>query len=229
MGLLLTLDDIVGEEVARVGAEEGAAAACSDTSAGKLRVFDLHCDTLDRLAFHGDPTVPGGFAAHDARDPGRAAWPRSPTTTRTSRSRARPASPGASASRRSSPTQVRGDAAWALFERVHGVLAARAGPLPDKLAQARTHGRGRRGARRGRDRGPCSPWRARRSWRTTAAAESAPRRARGGGRAHGHAHVERAQRARQRQRHGRRADRASAASLRARAGAARASSWTCRT
>ena len=47
MGLLLTLDDIVGEEVARVGAEEGAAAACSDTSAGKLRVFDLHCDTLD--------------------------------------------------------------------------------------------------------------------------------------------------------------------------------------
>ncbi len=31
-----------------------------------VSVFDLHCDTLDRLEFYGDFSVPGGYAAHDA-------------------------------------------------------------------------------------------------------------------------------------------------------------------
>lgn len=35
----------------------------------RLKVFDLHCDTLDRLALSGDPTVPGGFYEHDAGIP----------------------------------------------------------------------------------------------------------------------------------------------------------------
>lgn len=34
-----------------------------------LTVFDLHCDTLDRLVFSGDPSVPGGFYEHDNRIP----------------------------------------------------------------------------------------------------------------------------------------------------------------
>lgn len=35
----------------------------------KRSVFDLHCDTLDRLALSGDPSVPGGFYEHDAGVP----------------------------------------------------------------------------------------------------------------------------------------------------------------
>ena len=31
-----------------------------------VSVFDLHCDTLDRLEFYGDFSVPDGYAAHDA-------------------------------------------------------------------------------------------------------------------------------------------------------------------
>ncbi len=31
-----------------------------------VSVFDLHCDTLDRLEFYGDFSMPGGYAAHDA-------------------------------------------------------------------------------------------------------------------------------------------------------------------
>ena len=137
MGLLLTLDDIVGEEVARVGAEEGAAAACSDTSAGKLRVFDLHCDTLDRIAFHGDPTAPGGFAEHDAGVPaGRMA---SLADNDAHVSLARTAGfAWCQCFAAFVPDAVRGDAAWVLFERVHGVLARELDRCPDKLVQARS-------------------------------------------------------------------------------------------
>lgn len=34
-----------------------------------ITVFDLHCDTLDRLVFSADPNVPGGFYEHDAGVP----------------------------------------------------------------------------------------------------------------------------------------------------------------
>ena len=34
-----------------------------------ITVFDLHCDTLDRLVFSADPSVPGGFYEHDAGVP----------------------------------------------------------------------------------------------------------------------------------------------------------------
>ena len=66
MGLFMTLEEASAEEAAllRVGALPEAAQR--EKAEGRLRVFDLHCDTLDRLAFHGDPTVPGGFAEHDA-------------------------------------------------------------------------------------------------------------------------------------------------------------------
>ena len=132
MGLLLTLDDIVGEEVARVGAEEGAAAACSDTSAGKLRVFDLHCDTLDRIAFHGDPTAPGGFAEHDAGVPAE------PHGLARRQRRARlacahgAASRGASASRRSFPTPCGATRPGRCSSACDGVLARELDRCPDK-------------------------------------------------------------------------------------------------
>lgn len=35
----------------------------------RTAVFDLHCDTLDRLALSGDPSAPGGFYEHDRRVP----------------------------------------------------------------------------------------------------------------------------------------------------------------
>ena len=40
-----------------------------DDAITKQRVFDLHCDTLDRLVLSADPAVPGGFFEHDAEVP----------------------------------------------------------------------------------------------------------------------------------------------------------------
>ena len=62
MGLFMTLEGLTEEDAVRLASEEAV-------PADRLRVFDLHCDTLDRLAFHGDASVPGGFAAHDALIP----------------------------------------------------------------------------------------------------------------------------------------------------------------
>ena len=56
MGLFMTLEGLTEEDAVRLASEEAV-------PADRLRVFDLHCDTLDRLAFHGDASVPGGFAA----------------------------------------------------------------------------------------------------------------------------------------------------------------------
>ena len=55
MGLFMTLEGLTEEDAVRLASEEAV-------PADRLRVFDLHCDTLDRLAFHGDASVPGGFA-----------------------------------------------------------------------------------------------------------------------------------------------------------------------
>lgn len=83
----------------------------------KLKVFDLHCDTLDRLALSGDPTVPGGFYEHDAGVP------------RDRMSRLDDNDAHISLARMARfdwcqcfavyvPDELRGDAAWSLFERV---------------------------------------------------------------------------------------------------------------
>ena len=53
MGLFMTLEGLTEEDAVRLASEEAV-------PADRLRVFDLHCDTLDRLAFHGDASVPGG-------------------------------------------------------------------------------------------------------------------------------------------------------------------------
>lgn len=83
----------------------------------KPKVFDLHCDTLDRLALSGDPTVPGGFYEHDAGVP------------RDRMSRLDDNDAHISLARMARfdwcqcfavyvPNELRGDAAWSLFERV---------------------------------------------------------------------------------------------------------------
>ena len=83
----------------------------------KLKVFDLHCDTLDRLALSGDPTVPGGFFEHDAGVP------------RARMSRLDDNDAHISLARMARfdwcqcfavfvPDELRGDEAWSLFERV---------------------------------------------------------------------------------------------------------------
>lgn len=83
----------------------------------KPKVFDLHCDTLDRLALSGDPTVPGGFYEHNAGVP------------RDRMSRLDDNDAHISLARMARfdwcqcfavyvPDELRGDAAWSLFERV---------------------------------------------------------------------------------------------------------------
>lgn len=83
----------------------------------KPKVFDLHCDTLDRLALSGDPTVPGGFYEHDAGVP------------RDRMSRLDDNDAHISLARMARfdwcqcfavyvPDELRGDAAWSLFKRV---------------------------------------------------------------------------------------------------------------
>ncbi len=76
----VTLEEALGQHDAILGTgvvgaspsradEELAVFDLSEGDAKRLRVFDLHCDTLDRLALSGDPTVPGGFYEHDIAVP----------------------------------------------------------------------------------------------------------------------------------------------------------------
>lgn len=97
MGLFMTLEGLTEEDAVRLASEEAV-------PADRLRVFDLHCDTLDRLAFHGDASVPGGFAAHDARIPAHRMATLADNDAHVSLARTE-GSPGASALRRSSPTR----------------------------------------------------------------------------------------------------------------------------
>lgn len=57
-----TLETLSADEarlLAQVGGVIPEDLACEDT---RIRVFDLHCDTLDRLVLVHDPDAPGGFA-----------------------------------------------------------------------------------------------------------------------------------------------------------------------
>lgn len=72
MAGLAILGDLSEEEASRFAAlVEGCAVPASGAAAPdeRLRVFDLHCDTLDRLALFGDPSGMGGFSEHDADIP----------------------------------------------------------------------------------------------------------------------------------------------------------------
>lgn len=100
----------------------------------KLKVFDLHCDTLDRLALSGDPTVPGGFYEHDAVVP------------RDRMSRLDDNDAHISLARMARfdwcqcfavfvPDELRGDAAWSLFERVRRYWEAERDRCASQVAQ----------------------------------------------------------------------------------------------
>lgn len=102
----------------------------------KLKVFDLHCDTLDRLALSGDPTVPGGFYEHDAGVP------------RDRMSRLDDNDAHISLTRMARfdwcqcfavyvPDELRGDAAWSLFERVRRFWESETDRCSAKVARVR--------------------------------------------------------------------------------------------
>lgn len=102
----------------------------------KLKVFDLHCDTLDRLALSGDPTVPGGFYEHDAGVP------------RDRMSRLDDNDANISLARLACfdwcqcfavyvPDELRGDAAWSLFGRVRRFWESETDRCSAKVARVR--------------------------------------------------------------------------------------------
>ncbi len=102
----------------------------------KLKVFDLHCDTLDRLALSGDPAVPGGFYEHDAGVP------------RDRMSRLDDNDAHISLARMARfdwcqcfavyvPDELRGDAAWSLFERVRRFWESETDRCGAKVARVR--------------------------------------------------------------------------------------------
>lgn len=107
------------------------------SDAQPLKVFDLHCDTLDRIAFHADPTIPGGFAEHDAHIPAGRMDTLADNDAHISLARtARFAWCQSFAA--FIPDEVRGDVAWGLFQRVHGVWRRELARCDDALAQARS-------------------------------------------------------------------------------------------
>ncbi|MEE0844922.1 MAG: membrane dipeptidase [Eggerthellaceae bacterium] len=85
----------------------------------KLRVFDLHCDTLDRLSLSCDPTVPGGFYEHDASVP-RARMSKLDANDADISLERMAAFDWCQCFAVFVPDQLRGADAWALFERVKG-------------------------------------------------------------------------------------------------------------
>lgn len=129
-GLFMTLDELAAEEAARLE-DEGRAAS------NRLRVFDLHCDTLDRLAFHGDASVPGGFAAHDAHIPAHRMATLADNDAHISLARTEGFA-WCQCFAAFVPDEVHGAEAWALFERVRAVLARELERCGERLAQART-------------------------------------------------------------------------------------------
>lgn len=101
-----------------------------------ITVFDLHCDTLDRLVFSADPSVPGGFYEHDAGVP------------RDRMSRLDVNDAHISLERMQSfnwcqcfavyvPDTVRGAEAWSLFGRAERFWRAELARCGDKIVQVR--------------------------------------------------------------------------------------------
>ena len=137
MGLFMTLEDASAEEAALLREGVLPEAAPGEAAEGRLRVFDLHCDTLDRLAFHGDPSVPGGFAAHDARIPAARMSSLADNDAHVSLERTAGYA-WCQCFAAFVPDEARGDAAWALFERVRRVWERELERCGDKLARARS-------------------------------------------------------------------------------------------
>lgn len=140
MGLLVTLEDAAAEEAERLSrcgaAEHGAQEAAAGADRVRLRVFDLHCDTLDRLAFFGDASVPGGFAEHDAGVPAGRMSSLADNDAHISLARTGPYR-WCQCFAAFIPDEVCGEAAWGLFERVRSVWERELERWPDRLAPVR--------------------------------------------------------------------------------------------
>lgn len=83
----------------------------------RLKVFDLHCDTLERLALPGDPLASNGFAALSALASGKRMESLAENDAHLSLSRVEPFS-WCQCFAVFIPDRFRGEAAWGLFERV---------------------------------------------------------------------------------------------------------------
>ena len=136
MGLLM-LEDLAAEEAARLGVVAAPAEVGGYVSENKLRVFDLHCDTLDRLAFYGDASVPGGFAEHDAGIPAARMATLGDNDAHLSLARTAGFA-WCQCFAAFIPDVVRGDAAWSLLERVRRVWERELERCGDRLARVRT-------------------------------------------------------------------------------------------
>lgn len=100
----------------------------------KLKVFDLHCDTLDRLVLSADPMAPGGFFEHDEGVP------------RDRMSRLDDNDAHVSLDRMASfdwcqcfaiyvPDVLRGEQAWHIFTQVEAFWRSELARCADKLVQ----------------------------------------------------------------------------------------------
>ncbi len=87
------------------------------TGESRLRVFDLHCDTLDRLCLSADPSVPGGFYEHD-RDVPRARMSRLDDNDAHVCLKHMDGFDWCQCFAVFVPDEVRGEAAWSIFKRV---------------------------------------------------------------------------------------------------------------
>ncbi len=83
----------------------------------RLKVFDLHCDTLERLALPGDPLASGGLAVLSTLSSGKRMESLAENDAHLSLSRVEPFS-WCQCFAVFIPDQFRGEAAWGLFERV---------------------------------------------------------------------------------------------------------------
>lgn len=100
-----------------LGQQGAAGSGLAGGTAERLRVFDLHCDTLDRLALSGDATVPGGFAEHDAGVPRERMSSLADNDAHVSLARTA-AYDWCQCFAAFIPDALRGDAAWAFYQRI---------------------------------------------------------------------------------------------------------------
>lgn len=139
MGLFMTLEELAAEEAARLATESAPDLAGQSVIPERLRVFDLHCDTLDRLAFYGDPSVPGGFAEHDVHVPAARMATLADNDAHISLARTA-AFAWCQCFAAFIPDVVQGDAAWSLFTRVRGVWERELERCSGQLACVRAGG-----------------------------------------------------------------------------------------
>lgn len=121
-------------ERAQATSEEGVFSSGAP-DAGKQRVFDLHCDTLDRLALHG-AEFPTMWTEHDANVPGELLSSLSHNACHLALDRMAQYA-WCQCFAVFIPDEFRGDAAWRLFQRVRRYFDAQMQEHADLVEQVR--------------------------------------------------------------------------------------------